>query len=38
MQATDYLSITETESLINDVEELLRIIGKIQVTTKCRNS
>jgi len=37
---TDYLTNNESESLINDVEELLKIIGSIQKTmkTKIRNS
>ena len=32
--ATDYLSKEMSDSLINDVEEICRIIGKIQITTK----
>jgi four helix bundle protein len=38
LNATDYFSDSETESLLNDLEEILRIIGKIQVTMKKRNS
>jgi len=34
LSATGYLSVTESDSLIEDCEELLRIIGKILVTTK----
>ncbi len=35
--ATEYLSETEVKSLLDDVEELCRIIGSIQLTLK-RNS
>ena len=37
---TDYLDINENhvKSLLNDIEEILRIIGKIQITIKSRNS
>jgi len=38
MTATSYLSIEESESLLKDLEEILKIIGKIQVTLKKRNS
>ena len=34
LRDTDYLSIKEAESLIKDVDELLRIIGSIQNTMK----
>lgn len=35
---TDYLSKDESESLLKDTDELLRIIGSIQKTVKSRNS
>lgn len=38
LQATDYLSEQEAVSLINDAEELCKILGKIQITIKSRNS
>ncbi|CAN5641905.1 hypothetical protein BH20ACI4_BH20ACI4_31840 [soil metagenome] len=40
LEATDYLGDSQAKSLLNDVEELMRIIGKIQITTKkiIRNS
>jgi four helix bundle protein len=38
LQATDYLSKEQAESLLNDAEELCKIIGKIQITIKTRNS
>ena len=38
LQATNYLSQQESESLLNDAEEICRIIGKIQITMKNRNS
>ena len=34
LQATEYFEKQQAESLLSDVEELLKIIGKIQVTTK----
>ena len=34
LQETEYFEQPQAESLLNDVEELLKIIGKIQVTTK----
>lgn len=34
LAATDYFDRTQTESLLNDLEEILKIIGKIQITTK----
>ena len=34
LNAGDYLDDVQTKSLLADVEELLRIIGKIQITTK----
>ena len=36
--ATDYLTQKEAESMLADVEELCKILGKIQVTLKSRNS
>lgn len=38
LQATDYLSEQEAISLLNDAEELCKILGKIQITLKSRNS
>ena len=38
LQATDYLTKSEAESMLTDAEELCKIIGKIQVTIKSRNS
>jgi hypothetical protein len=38
LKATDYLSKEQAESLLNDAEELGKIIGKIQITIKTRNS
>ncbi len=38
LKATDYLSESEFQSLFNDAEELCKIIGKIQITIKNRNS
>ncbi len=34
LHATDYFEKPQAEGLLSDVEELLKIIGKIQVTTK----
>ena len=34
LAATNYFDKAQSESLLNDVEELLRIIGKIQITSK----
>ena len=34
LQETEYFEKKQAESLLNDIEELLKIIGKIQVTTK----
>ncbi len=34
LYATDYLSKEMADSLINDSEEICRIIGKIQITMK----
>lgn len=38
LQATDYLTQSEAESMLQDAEELCKILGKIQVTLKSRNS
>jgi len=38
LQATDYLSNEQAESLLNDAEELCKIMGKIQISVKTRNS
>jgi four helix bundle protein len=38
LQATDYLTQSETKSMLTDAEELCRILGKIQVTLKSCNS
>jgi four helix bundle protein len=36
LKATDYFDDVQATSLIADAEELLRIIGKIQITSKTR--
>jgi four helix bundle protein len=38
LQATDYLSKKEATSLLKDAEDLCKILGKIQITLKSRNS
>ncbi len=38
LQATDYLSKEQAESLLADAEEICKILGKIQITIKNRNS
>ncbi|MEP7196083.1 MAG: four helix bundle protein [Saprospiraceae bacterium] len=38
LQATEYLSEQEVSSLLNDAEEICKILGKIQITMKSRNS
>jgi len=38
LQATNYLSDELANSLINDCNEICKIIGKIQTTLKARNS
>ncbi len=38
LNATHYLTPTMAQSLLVDCEELCKIIGKIQVSTKSRNS
>jgi len=34
LKATDYFDETQSKSLLDDLEELLKIIGKIQITSK----
>ena len=36
--ATDYLNEEQSESLLKDAEEICKILGKIQITMKNRNS
>ena len=38
LTATDYLTKDKGESLLQDIEELLRIIGSIQKTLRSKNS
>jgi len=38
LKATDYLSQEQADSLLKDAEELCKIIGRIQITIKTRNS
>ena len=38
LQATDYLQEQEAINLLNDAEELCKILGKIQITIKSHNS
>ncbi|MBS4042333.1 MAG: four helix bundle protein [Chitinophagaceae bacterium] len=38
LQATDYLSEQEAESLLFEAEDICKILGKIQITLKNRNS
>ncbi len=38
LQETDYLQEKEAKNLLNDAEELCKILGKIQITLKSRNS
>jgi four helix bundle protein len=38
LQATDYITKDEFESIHNDAEEICKILGKIQITMKTRNS
>ncbi len=38
LQATDYLQENEALSLLTDAEEICKILGKIQITMKNRNS
>ena len=36
--ATDYLNQEQADSLLNDADEICKILGKIQLTMKNRNS
>jgi four helix bundle protein len=36
LSATEYLTVTEAGSMLNDAEELCKILGKIQVTLKSK--
>jgi len=36
--ATDYISQEQADSLLKDAEEICKILGKIQITLKQRNS
>ncbi len=38
LRATDYLSQEQAEGLLADAEEICKLIGKIQITIKNRNS
>ncbi len=38
LYATDYIKKDEFENIHNDAEEIFKIIGKIQITMKNRNS
>jgi len=38
LEATEYLNNLEAKNLLEDAEELCRILGKIQITLKSRNS
>ncbi|KAF0128312.1 MAG: hypothetical protein FD155_3320 [Bacteroidetes bacterium] len=38
LHATDYITKNEFESMYNDAEEICKILGKIQITAKNRNS
>ena len=38
LQATDFLSEEQTKSLLDEAEEICKILGKIQITLKNRNS
>lgn len=38
LQATDFLNKEEAESLLLEAEEICKILGKIQITIKSRNS
>lgn len=38
LRATDYLTEEQSKSLLNDAEEICKILGKIQITFKTRNS
>lgn len=36
LQATDYLSVEQSDGLLGDAEEICKILGKIQLTLKNR--
>lgn len=38
LQATNYLSAEETESLLSNAEEICKILGKIQISMKNRDA
>ncbi|MCA0427118.1 MAG: four helix bundle protein [Bacteroidetes bacterium] len=38
LKATDYITAEMADSLLNDCDEICRIIGKIQITVKNRKS
>ncbi len=38
LNATGYITENEFQSLINDAEEICKILGKIKITIKTRNS
>lgn len=38
LKATDYITQSEAESMLTDAEELCKILGKIQITLRNRNS
>ncbi|MDZ7936463.1 MAG: four helix bundle protein [Emticicia sp.] len=38
LKATDYLTEEQADSLLKDAEEICKILGKIQITLKNRNS
>ena len=38
LQATDFLSEDQTKGLLDEVEEICKILGKIQITLKNRNA
>ncbi len=38
LEATNYITKEQANSLLEDAEELCKILGKIQITTKTRNS
>lgn len=38
LHATEYLTEAEAKSILDDAEELCKILGKIQITIKSRNS
>jgi len=38
LQASSFLSNEQTESILKDAEEICKILGKIQITAKARNS